>query len=190
VAGLVWVVGLAALTWQQLPVWQDAEAVWRRALEVDPDCAFCHGQAGALAGNRGDLVTAIADFERVVELRPRNVRHRSNLGLALLKAARPAEAAAQFERILAREPTDAETRTRLGLALAQQGRLADASREFERASRDDPRSAGALTQLGISLIELGRPSEAIPYLESAARLDPASPIVRAALSRAHGASAR
>jgi len=190
VTGLVWVVGLAALTWQQLPVWQDAEAVWQRALEVDPDCAFCHGQTGALAGNRGDLVTAIAHFERVVELRPRNVRHRSNLGLALLKAGRPAEAAVQFERILAREPADAETRTRLGLALAQQGRLAEASREFERASRDDPRSAGALTQLGISLIELGRPSEAIPYLESAARLDPASPIVRAALSRAHGVSAR
>ena len=188
-AGFAWIVGLTALTVQQLPVWRDAEEVWRRALEVDPDCAFCLGQTGALLGNRGDFGSAIAHFARVVELRPDNVRHRSNLGLALLKAGRPAEAAAEFERILAKEPTDAETRTRLGLALAQQGKLAEASREFERASRDDPRNAGALTQLGISLIELGRPADAIPYLESAVRLDPASAPARGALSRARGAPA-
>ncbi|HEY7539522.1 MAG TPA: tetratricopeptide repeat protein [Methylomirabilota bacterium] len=185
-----WLAGLAVLTAQQLPVWADAEAVWQRGLEVDPDCAFCHGQTGALIGNRGDFATAIGHFARVVELRPGNVRHRGNLGLALLKAGRPVEAAAQFELILDREPTDAETRTRLGLALAQQGKLAEASREFERASRDDPRSAGALTQLGISLLALGRPAEAVPYLESAARLDPSSTIVRDALARARGVPAR
>jgi tetratricopeptide (TPR) repeat protein len=189
-AGFAWIVGLMALTFQQLPVWRDADEVWRRGLEVDPDCAFCHGQTGALLGNRGDLGSAITHFARVVELRPGNVRHRSNLGLALLKAGRPVEAAAEFERILAQEPTDADTRTRLGLALAQQGKLAEASREFERASRDDPRNAGALTQLGISLIELGRPAEAIPYLESAVRLDPASAVARDALGRARHALVR
>ena len=188
--GFAWIAALIVLTSQQLPVWRDAEEVWRRGLDVDPDCAFCHGQTGALLGNRGDLDAAIAHFARVVELRPGNVRHRSNLGLALLKAGHPVEAAAQFERILAKEPTDADTRIRLGLAFAGQGRLADASREFERASRDNPRHAGALTQLGMSLIELGRPTEAIPYLESAASLDPASAPARAALSRARSASAR
>jgi Flp pilus assembly protein TadD len=189
-AGFVWIGGLAALTFQQLPVWRDAEAIWTRGLDVDPECSFCHGQAGALAGNRGDLGLAIAHFERVVALRPGNVHHRRNLGLALLKAGRPAEAAAQFELILAKEPADAETRTRLGLALAAQGKLAEASREFERAARDNPRHAGALTQLGISLVALGRPAEAIPYLESAVRLDPASGTAREALARAKGAPPR
>jgi len=75
---------------------------------------FCHGQTGALAGDRGDLGSAIAHFERVVALRPGNVHHRRNLGLALLKAGRPAEAATQLELILAREPTDADTPSRLG----------------------------------------------------------------------------
>ncbi|MGH7345329.1 MAG: tetratricopeptide repeat protein [Candidatus Rokuibacteriota bacterium] len=139
IAGLSWLVGLTALTVAQLPVWRDAEEVWRRGLEVDPDCAFCHGQWGAILGNRGELGPAIAHFERVVALRPGNLRHRSNLGLALLKAGRPSEAAAQFERVLAREVTDAETRTRLGLALAAQGKVEEARRAFERASRDSPR---------------------------------------------------
>ena len=188
IAGFGWIVGLTALTVEQLPVWRDAEEIWRRGLEVDPDCAFCHGQWGAILGSRGDLGSAIAHFERVVALRPGNVRHRSNLGLALLKAGRPAEAAAQFERILAREPTDAETRTRLGLALAGQGKLEDARYQFERASRDDPRDAGALMNLGLSLIELGRPAEAIPYLETALSLDPRSVLGREALARARSAT--
>jgi Tfp pilus assembly protein PilF len=189
-AGFGWIVGLMALTFQQLPVWRDAEEIWRRGLEVDPDCVFCHGQWGALLGNRGDLGSAIAHFERVVALRPANVRHRGNLGLALLKAGRPAEAAGQFERILAQEPTDADTRMRLGLALAQQGKMAEASREFERASQDNPRHAGALTQLGLSLIELGRPREGIRYLENAVTLDPTSAIARDGLERARGTAPR
>ena len=185
-----WIGGLAALTLQQLPVWRDADEIWKRSLAVNPDCAFCHGQTGALAGNRGDLDSAIAHFARVVALRPGNVHHRRNLGLALLKAHRPAEAAAQFEQILAKEPGDVDTRIRLGLALAEQGRLAEANREFGRASRDNPRHAGALTHLGISLIELGRPAEAVPYLENAIALDPTSGLARAALERARGAPAR
>jgi len=185
---LGWIVGLAALTLDQLPIWRDTEEIWRHSLELDPDCAFCHGQWGALLGNRGELGLAITHFERVVALRPANVRPRSNLGLALLKAGRPAEAAAQFERMLAAEPTDVETRIRLGLALAQQGKLADARREFERASRDNPRNVVALTNLGLSLIQLGRPAEAIPFLERAVALDTTAGPVREALARARAAT--
>jgi len=188
VVGFGWIVGLTVLTFEQLPVWRDTEEIWRRGLDVDPDCAFCHGQWGAILGNRGDLVSAIAHFERVVVLRPGNVRHRSNLGLALLKAGRPAEAAAQFERILTQEPADTDTRTRLGLALAGQGKLEAARRELERAARDNPRDVGALMNLGLLLIELGRPAEAIPYLETAVSLDPASVLGREALVRARSAA--
>jgi tetratricopeptide (TPR) repeat protein len=188
IAGLGWLVGLTDLTFDQLPVWRDTEEVWRRSLEVDPECAFCHGQWGALLGNRGELGEAIAHFERVVALRPGTVRPRGNLGLALLKAGRPADAAVQFERMLAQEPNDAETRTRLGLALARQGKLAEASGELERASRDNPRHVGALLNLGLALIELGRPAEAVRYLERAVTLDPASGLAREALARARTAT--
>jgi tetratricopeptide (TPR) repeat protein len=186
---LGWIVGLAALTAEQLPIWRDAEGLWLRALAIDPGCAFCHGQLGALLGNRGELGLAIAHFERVVELRPANVRHRGNLGLALLKAKRPGEAAVQFERMLTIEPGDAETRTRLGLALVSQGKLADASTQFERASRDDPRNVTALMNLGLSLLDMGRPAEALPYLERAVAIDTASPVGRAGLARARAATA-
>src|SRR5262249_30880850 len=160
VAAVLWLGGLAALTREQLAVWRDSDEIWRRSLAVDPDCAFCHGQWGALLGNRGELDAAIAHFERVVALRPNRVQHRANLGLALLKAGRPAEATEQFRRVLEQEPADVDTRRRLGLALAQQGRLVEASRELERAVHDSPRHVEALTTLGMMLIGLGPPGGA------------------------------
>lgn len=186
-ATAVWLIGLVALTREQLPIWRDAEELWRWSVEMDPDCAFCHGQWGALLGNRGEFGAAIAHFERVVALRPDRARHRVNLGLALLKAGRSTDASAQFERVLGEEPTDAETRSRFGLALARQGKLAEASREFRRAVEDAPQEVGTLTYLGLSLIDLGRPAEALPYLERAVALDPASSLPREALARARRA---
>jgi Flp pilus assembly protein TadD len=184
-ASFAWLLVLAVLTREQLPIWRDAEEIWKRSLAVDPDCAFCHGQRGALLGNRGEIDLAIAHFERAVALRPNRPSNRGNLGLALLRAGRPVEAAVQLQLALTEAPTDAETRNRLGLALAQQGKLADASREFGRAVADNPRHAGALTNLGLSLIHLGRPAEAVPYLERAVALDPAA-LPRDALVRARG----
>jgi protein O-mannosyl-transferase len=187
VAAVLWLGGLAVLTREQLPVWRDSDEIWRHSLAVDPDCAFCHGQWGALLGNRGELGAAIAHFERVVALRPNRAHHRANLGLALLKAGRPAEATEQFRRVLEQEPADVDTRRRLGLALAQQGRLAEASRELERAVHDGPRHVDALTTLGMMLIDLGRPGEAVVYLERAIALDPASAAAQEALTRARNA---
>jgi protein O-mannosyl-transferase len=189
VAAVFWLGGLTALTREQIAVWRDTDEIWRRGLAVDPDCAFCHGQWGAVLGNRGQLGEAIAHFERVVALRPNRAHHRANLGLALLKARRPAEAAEQFRRALAEEPTDADTRRRLGLALAQQGRLVEASRELERAVADSPRHVDALTTLGMMLIDLGRPGEAVAYLERAVALDPASAAAQDALAHARNPTA-
>jgi protein O-mannosyl-transferase len=189
VAAVLWLGGLAALTREQIGVWRDTDEIWRRSLAVDPDCAFCHGQWGAVFGNRGQLGEAIAHFERVVALRPSRAHHRANLGLALLKARQPAEAAEQFQRVLAEEPRDVDTRRRLGLALAQQGQLGEASRELERAVADNPRHVDALTTLGMMLIDLGRPGEALAYLERAVALDPGSAPAREALARAGSATA-
>jgi Tfp pilus assembly protein PilF len=187
-AAVLWLGGLAALTREQLAVWRDTDEIWRRGLAVDPDCAFCHGQWGAVLGNRGQLGEAMAHLERAVALRPTRA-NRANLGLALLKAQRPAEAEEYLRRALVEEPRDADTRRRLGLALAQQGKLVEASRELERAVADSPRHVDALTTLGMVLIDLGRPGEAVVYLERAIAIDPAAPAAREALARARSATA-
>ena len=124
-----------------------------------------------------------------IGLRPDRARHRGNLGLALLKARRPADAAAEFVRVLEEEPADVETRSRLGLALAQQGKLEEASVEFGRVVEAAPRDLIGLTHLGLVLTDLGRPAEAVSYLERAVMLEPTSAVLRGALARARNATA-
>jgi protein O-mannosyl-transferase len=180
----IWVAALATLTWNQTRVWKDTDAIWRQALEVDPNCARCHREWGAVLGNRGELERAIVHFRRAVELRPDRVSSHGNVGLALLKAGRPAEAVVHFARVLQDNPGDVDVRSRLGAALIQQGRLDEARVELERAVRDNPRHPDALTNLGLALLYLGRPTEARPYLERASTLAPASALPHVGLARA------
>ena len=189
-ATAAWIIGLGALTWQQGQVWADTETLWQHALNVDPECAFCHRQLGALLGNRGDLVGAIAHFKRAVELRPDRVHGNGNVGLALLKAGRPAEAAPYFERILRAYPNDADTRVRLGTALLAQGRPADAVMHLELVVREHRQHAEALVNLGVALTDSGRPADGLVYLERAAALGPPTPLLHLGLARAFAAVGR
>ena len=93
-AAAVWIASLATLTWSQVQVWRDTDTLFVYTLEVAPDCAWCHHQYGGSLGNRGRLEPAIVHFERAVALLPDRIVYRYHLGLALLKAGRPAPGAA------------------------------------------------------------------------------------------------
>lgn len=189
-ATAAWIIGLGTLTWQQARVWADSETLWQSSLAVDPECAFCHRQLGALLGNRGDLDGAIAHFRRAVELRPDRVHGNRNIGLALVQAGRPAEAVPYFERILRVYPQDIETRVRLANALLAQGRAADAVAELEPVVRDHPQHAEALVNLGVALTESGRPADGLVHLERAAGLGSPTPLLHLGLARAFTAVGR
>ncbi len=49
---------------------EQAEAAFRKALTIQPDFAEAVRELGYLCVRRGDLVTAVAEFERYLELRP------------------------------------------------------------------------------------------------------------------------
>ncbi|MBI4637484.1 MAG: tetratricopeptide repeat protein [Candidatus Rokubacteria bacterium] len=184
----VWILGLAALTTQQIQTWRDTETLWRHAIEVDPACALCRNQLGAYLGERGLLGPAIAEFEAGLRRRPDYVGLHGNLGLALLKVGRSSDAVDHFRAVLARYPNNFDARSRLGIALIREGRLGEAVEHLAEAVRLHPAHAGALTNLGIALTGLERPAEAIPYIERAIAANGQAPLARWALARAYRAA--
>jgi Tfp pilus assembly protein PilF len=186
----LWLAVLGTLTWGQAAVWRDTDSIWRQALAVDPACAFCHRQWGAVLGNRGALEPALVHFEQALALRPDRVTGHGNIGLVLLKAGRPAQAAVHFEKVLAVYPDNADVRSRLGAALMQQGRLHDARVELERAVGTNPRHVDALTNLGLTLVELRAPAEAVVVLDRALAAAPGNILVHFGLARAYRALGR
>lgn len=145
----------------------------------------------ALAGLAiGALVLGIATWHRnpvfgselavwwdTVPKRPENARAANNLGNALLKVGRVAEAKPFFEKAVAVSPTYADAHNNRGVVLLREARPEEALEAFQTAIANKAGYADAYYNLGEAYLQLARPAEAIVALREALKLDPNNPKV-------------
>ncbi|HOX44564.1 MAG TPA: tetratricopeptide repeat protein [Myxococcota bacterium] len=116
---------------------------------------------------------AIADFRLATRIAPDFARAWNNLGVALSRSNRLAEADEAYRRAARREPTFAPPHANLGHSLTRQARLPEAIRAFARAVELDPGHPHYRLFLSRALSRSGRLEEALAQAEQAAALDPA-----------------
>ena len=150
---------LALLAQRQLGYWRDSEALWTRALELDPKNDVAAYNLALALEERGNPDAAEARYRRVLELVPDHGPARLNL--RLLEALR-----------LERE----------GGAAAAAGRLEEAVKSYTEALKRDPARLHSRRSRGMALTQLGRFEEAIPDLTVAAQASDAEPAVAGALA--------
>jgi protein O-mannosyl-transferase len=182
--GVVVLVALAVLTWQQSEVWHDDVTLWQHAVALDPTCARCQNNLGTAQQSQAPAA-AVAPLRRAVELRPDLPEFHANLGLTLLSLGQPGEALRHLARAADAHPEDPILQTRLAAALAQTGDLDNAQRRLTTVLQRRPNHVEALTTMGLVLVDAGRPADAAAYLERAAIRAPRAPAARAGLVRAH-----
>jgi adenylate cyclase len=141
----------------------NAEAEFRRALELNPRSSDALLQLGSLAGLEGRLDERITLQEQALMLDPLNVNILDVLGTAYLVVGNPAAAEPLFRRELNLSPANMFAKTNLGLALAMLGKPVEALDLMERGARND-----AERQLVRSMVypALGRTAEADALLAS------------------------
>jgi Flp pilus assembly protein TadD len=149
-----------------------AEAEWRRVIELNPKLAPVHAILGVLLNETGRKAEAEASYRRAIELDPKLAPAYINLGLLLADTGRIAEAEATFRRAIEMNPKDAMGYTFLGVLLDQTGRKEEAETALRRAIELDPKLAQAHSNLGILLRETGRIAEAETVYRRAIELDP------------------
>jgi Flp pilus assembly protein TadD len=148
----------------------------------DPDFATLHGDLGvAYARDPARRADALREDAEALRLDPGLAVVRNNLGVALARAGRPAEAAVQFERTLAARPGYADAHDNLGSVLLQLGRRAEAVAQYRAALALDPQLASAHFNLGNALRDEGDGSEAVAEFRQALRLAGESPEIRNSL---------
>jgi tetratricopeptide (TPR) repeat protein len=125
--------------------------------------------ANASAGNWD---AAIASYEKAIELAPRSVASRVELGDALIRVARYAEAIASYTEALRISPRD--LKGEIGLAQAYRGvhNYAEAKQILEQSRAEHLHSPKPLAALGDLDIELQTYDAAIAHLRSALVLAP------------------
>ena len=139
------------------------------AAEHKPDELY---QRGLLALTKDQWVEGEACLREVLQLQPERWALHLNLGVALVRQTKVAEAILCFQRYLAAVPAGVEGYNNLGLAHLELGQLPEAEKAFFEATRLQPANADYHNNLGVCRVRQNKHDEAIAAFQKAVGLLP------------------
>jgi tetratricopeptide (TPR) repeat protein len=149
-----------------------AEAMYRRALSVDPDYGMAHLNLGNILALRREYREAANHFEAALRWRPQLERAHLGLGVACSGLKDYDRADREFAEALRLAPRLAEAQQAWGASLKERGRLDDAAEHFRAALELNPQLAFARRQLmEITAVPVG----AAPSTSSSTQPAPSDP---------------
>jgi tetratricopeptide (TPR) repeat protein len=132
------------ITWHELDSWPEAEADFRRALELNPEHPQVLNYLGYSLVERGEkLDEALMMIERAVAGEPQNGAIVDSLGWVYFKLGRHDEAVLHLERAAGLEPVDPVINDHLGDAYWAVGRHREAEFQWSRALSFEPEESEA-----------------------------------------------
>jgi tetratricopeptide (TPR) repeat protein len=111
-------------------------------------------------------------WRHTLRYNPRQPLAHNNLGVALARQGRTAEAMACYREAARLNPGYIVARSNLATLLRNEGRADEALAEFEAIVRDNPDNAAARFNLALTLAAQGRRQEACEQFAEAVRIDP------------------
>jgi tetratricopeptide (TPR) repeat protein len=105
---------------------QEAAAIYRRVLQINPDHADANHLLGVLVSRLGSPLEAVDLISKAIGIAPKQPIYHNNLGNVLRDLGRSDAALASYGRALALKPDYAGAHYNLGKVLRELGRLDDA----------------------------------------------------------------
>ncbi len=140
---------------------EDAEALFRGALALDPGHARARSNLGALLAGRGETDAAKAELRRAARDDSSYVSPLLSLASLLSRQGRKREAIEALREAQRRDPTDPAVRGGLGALYLELGLTERALSELRQAARRAPRDAAIQSNLGLALAAAERHDEAL-----------------------------
>ena len=171
-AWLLVLVSLTGLAWQQASTWRDSESLWTHTLSVTTRNAPAHNNLGVALVGCGQVDSAIAHFQKSLEIKPDYTEAHNNLGLALAGRGQVDSAIVHYQKALEIKPDFAQAHYNLGLALAGCGQVDSAIAHYQKALEIKPDYAQAHNNLGLALAGRGQVDSAIAHYQKALKNNP------------------
>ena len=160
----------------------EADAGYRRAIELKTDYAEARLNQGALWHKNGDIEKATAIFRELAQSSPRDFRGHFNLGQCLFEGGQFTEAQSALSTCLNINPAHDDALAVMASIAAQFGRYKDAVSLYEQAIAaapshpiNDENTEIFRTNMAVSLLAAGRYAEAWPFFRSRYLKKPATP---------------
>jgi Flp pilus assembly protein TadD/mono/diheme cytochrome c family protein len=160
---------------------EDIVGVEKR-LESDPGNTALHDDVALLHAEAGHFDRTVEHFAETARLRPDSAAAHYNLGNALFRVGRQAEAIESLRKALALQADYALAHDGLGVALFAQGQVEEAIQHYGRALELDARNAEARYHLAVALRRAGRLREALAQYRQLVAMDAGGEAVKAELA--------
>ena len=148
----------------------EAEACYRRAAALKPDCAHLDNLGNALRA-QNKFAAAETHYRRALTLNPNFAAAYRSLGDLLQLQEQYAEAIGHYQQALVLNPDFAEVHSNLGALLKRQGHAAEATTHYRQALALNPNFAQAHSNLGAALQATGDLDGAIECFGNALALE-------------------
>ena len=163
---------LGTLTWRQSASYSDIETLWRTTIERNPSCWMAENNLASELLEKGDVDSAIAHFNKSLELKSDYPQTHYNLAYALLRKGGAEPAIGEARVGLTLDPNDPEAHVVLGMVLMTKGQLDEAVAQFSKALEIRPNHSKAHYNLAIALLDKHETGEAIAQYEKAIEAQP------------------
>ncbi|TMG73435.1 MAG: tetratricopeptide repeat protein, partial [Betaproteobacteria bacterium] len=150
----------------------EADSLYRRVLEIEPNNADALHLRGVLAYQQARNEDAVGSIEKAIRAGGPHPAVLNDLGKAYFALKQYREAKRCFARALSLDPDHAEALGNFGAVLALTGELREARSRLRRAVALQPRYPNAWFNLGAVLRRLHEPEEAEQSCRRALALDP------------------
>jgi tetratricopeptide (TPR) repeat protein len=127
------IIGLATLTWQRCNVWKDSVSLWADVIRKYPGFMLGHMNRGYAHAIKGELDSAIADYNEALRIDPGHAETYNNRGSARAAQGNHKEAIADYTLSLALSADNPK-------ALNNRGNAYLAVKDFDRAIADFSRA--------------------------------------------------
>ena len=161
--------GLKAL---EAKKYDQAAELFGKAVAADPKDYAAHFHLALSYSMLKRDAEGIAEYKKVLELKPGLYQAQLNVGILLIRDKQPAEAAPYLQQAVEQKPKEFRPRLYWADSLLASGDAAKAEEQYRAALELNAKSAAAELGLGQAQAKQNRLADAAPHFRAAAQLDP------------------